>query len=182
MDVNGLPPLSGHHEEESPDALDITPRTGAHTAASPSTSRRRLLAVGVVVVLVGALGLVLFNGLNDAALFYRNVDEALAQRSELADSRFRMQGNVVEGTVEETSDGITFMLSFGGAQTRVVHHGSPPELFAPDIPVILEGRFGKDAFESDEILIRHDSTYTEEHKDRLDEADRDVEQRTRSAG
>ncbi len=178
-------------DDESPDAatptasgrsgLDVTPRQ--HTPGSgPPAGTRKVLAVGAIVLLVGALGVVLFNGLNDAALFYYNVDEALERRDELGDDRFRMQGNVVEGSIAETDEGIEFVLAFGDGETRVRHRGDPPELFSPTIPVIIEGSFGDGAFDSDEILIRHDSTYTEEHDERLREAEEDVEARRERAG
>ncbi len=183
-------PLGGHDEEESADAaplggagprLDVTPRRhdGEPRASQPT---RRILAIGAIVVLLGALGLVVFNGLNDAALFYYDVDEALEQRDELADQRFRMQGNVIDGTIEQVDGGVEFVLSFDGAEVQVRHRGDPPELFSADIPVILEGRFDGEGFASDEILIRHDNTYTEEHEDRLDRAREDIEDRERSAG
>jgi len=134
------------------------------------------------VVLLGALGLVVFNGLNDAALFYYNVDEALEQREDLGDQRFRMQGSVIDGTIEQVEGGVEFVLAFDGAEVPVHHQGDPPELFSAEIPVILEGRFDGEGFASDEILIRHDNTYTEEHEDRLDRAREDIEERERSAG
>src|SRR5690606_1549844 len=108
VDVSAPGPGDGrpfHDEEESPDAtptgasaarLDVTPRARP-SEGGRSAGNRRMLAVGGVVLLLGALGMVLFNGLNDAALFYYNVDEALDQRGDLGDQRFRMQGNVIEG-------------------------------------------------------------------------------------
>ena len=180
-------PLGGHDEEESADAapiggagsrLDVTPRTHAGGARSDRTTRR-VLAIAGVVVLLGALGVVVFNGLNDAALFYYNVDEALEQRDELGDQRFRMQGNVIDGTIEQVDGGVEFVLAFDDAEVPVHHRGDPPELFSADIPVILEGRFDGEGFASDEILIRHDNTYTEEHEDRLDRAREDIEDRER---
>jgi cytochrome c-type biogenesis protein CcmE len=183
-------PLGGHDEEESLDAaplrdagsrLDVTPRTHRDDGRGAQPTRR-LLAIAGVVVLLGALGLVVFNGLNDAALFYYNVDEALEQRDELGDQRFRMQGNVIDGTIEQVDGGVEFVLAFADAEVPVHHRGDPPELFSSDIPVILEGQFDDVGFASDEILIRHDNTYTEEHEDRLDRARDDVEARERSEG
>ena len=184
-------PLGGHEEEESLDAgpvegahrLDVTPRAASDRPGGDGRGTRRILAVAGVVVLLGALGIVVFNGLNDAALFYYDVDEALEQRDELGDQRFRMQGNVIEGSIEQVDGGVEFVLAFADAEVPVRHRGDPPELFSSEIPVILEGRFASDdAFDSDEILIRHDNTYTEEHEDRLDRAREDIQEGERSAG
>jgi cytochrome c-type biogenesis protein CcmE len=186
MDVN-----DGHHldDDESVDAvsgsgsvgLDVTPRA-ASTRSSSSGSTRKYLAIGGVILLVGALGIVLFNGLTDAALFYYNVDEAVAKKDDLGDQRFRMQGNVIDGTIHETDGGVTFVIAFGDTQVDVVNSGAPPELFDAEIPVILEGQFDGDEFHSDQILIRHDSTYDEENQDRIKKAEDDANQRSGSAG
>lgn len=178
-------------DDESVDAttggvdLDVTPRT--HEGSSRrSGSARRWLAVGGVVALVAALGVVLFKGLSDAALFYYNVDEAVEQQDTLGDQRFRMQGNVIEGTIDETDGGVTFVIAYGDQELQVINSGAPPELFKPEIPVILEGHFsdepGEPVFLSDQILIRHDSTYDEENEDRIKQAEDDAEQRAGSAG
>lgn len=109
-------------DEESQDAastLDVTPRTGEHTRSAGGGRTRTYLAVGGIVVLVAALGLVVFNGLTDAATFYYNVDEAVAQQDELGDQRFRMQGNVIEGSIEETDSGVDFVIAFGDAELPV---------------------------------------------------------------
>ena len=57
--------------------------------------------------------------------------------------------------------------------------GDPPELFGPKIPVVLEGSFAANGkkFESDQILVRHDSTYDEKNKDRVRQANQDAKQR-----
>jgi cytochrome c-type biogenesis protein CcmE len=178
-------------DEESADAatvddgrptLDVTPRTGEHTRSSGGSGTRKYLAIGGLVVLLGGLALVVFNGLTDAATFYYNVDEAVARQESLGDQRFRMQGNVVPGSIDETDQGVDFVLAFGDAEVPVRHQGDPPELFSADIPVIIEGSFRGDEFVSDEILIRHDSSYEEENGDRLRTAQEDADQRSSGAG
>ncbi len=174
----------GFDDEESVDArvgLDVTPRTDEHHDVDAGSGRRRLAVAGVVV-LVAALGVVLFNGLTDASTFYYNVDEAVAQRDELGTDRFRMQGNVIDGTISETETGVSFVIAFGDAELPVEHRGDPPELFDAEIPVIIEGSFEGDEFRSDKILIKHDSTYEEDNDARLREAERDAERRSEAAG
>lgn len=162
--------------------FDLSPRT--RPARDPRTgagSTRRYVAIGALVAVLVALGAVLFIGLNDAATFFYNVDEALDQRADLGADRFRMQGNVVEGSVTDTADGVDFVITFNGAEVPVHHTGTPPELFGSDIPVVLGGTFAGDTFNSDEILVRHDNEYDEDHPERVDEAERDA-QATGGAG
>lgn len=165
--------------DSSSEGFDITPRS-----PRPDAKGRGRTAVAVVVVIAAVviLGVVVFKGLNDASMFYYNVDEAIENRSELAEKRFRMQGNVIEGSIHRTDRGVDFTIAYGDAQVPVVNRGNPPELFSPEIPVIIEGTFVGNEFHSDEIIIRHDSTYDEEHPDRIADANDDAVKRSGSAG
>jgi cytochrome c-type biogenesis protein CcmE len=151
-------------EGDTPE-LDLTPRTG-------ETKRRRgLPAVLALVAVVAALGFIAIKALGDASLFFLNADEAVAQRADLGDDRFRLQGTVVEDSVDETDDGVTFQVEFNDVTVDVVHRGDPPELFQPNIPVVLEGNWDGEVFASDRILVKHSSEYEAEHEDRLQDAD-----------
>jgi cytochrome c-type biogenesis protein CcmE len=145
--------------------LDLTPRT------EPARRRRGLPAVAVLVAVVLALGFIAIKALGDASLFFLNADEAVAQRADLGDDRFRLQGTVVEDSVDETDDGVTFQVEFNDVTVDVVHRGDPPELFQPNIPVVLEGNWDGEVFASDRILVKHSSEYEAENGDRLQDAD-----------
>ena len=165
--------------------FDLTPRTGPADAtgtARRQSSRKRTFAIGGLVLLLAALGFVLFRGLNDAATFFLNVDEAVARQSALQGKRFRMQGNVVPGTVKKGGDGVTFVISYHGAKVPVDHTGTPPELFGPDIPVVIEGTFTGSTFHSDQILIKHDNKYDEKNPDRVKAAQQDAESSAGASG
>ena len=148
--------------------MDLTP----HTAAPP-VRRRNRAAYAVLAVAVVAIGVVVYQALSSASLYFYNVDEAIEQRDELGEDRFRMQG-VVVGEPEETADGIEFEIAFDGASARIVHAGDPPDLFEPGIPVVLEGRWQDSgsaaAFASDRILVKHSEEYEADNEDRLDDA------------
>lgn len=173
----GQDPLDDPESSDAatPEHFDLTPRT----APAPSADRGRTrtwLAVGGLGLVVAALAVVLFNGLRDASTFFYNVDEAVAKQSTLGTRRFRMQGNVVAGTVRSSADGVDFVVRYKDARVQVHHVGDPPELFGPRIPVVLEGAFGPGgrSFESDQILIRHDNTYDEKNSARVREATKDA--------
>lgn len=123
----------------------------------------------VVLVLVG--GFVLWQGLSNATLYFYNADEAVEQKAELADDRFRLQGTVTPGSLVEQPTGVEFDVQFNGATVAVVHTGAPPELFREGMPVVLEGQWEGDVYSSDVILVKHDEVYEEENDDRLREAD-----------
>lgn len=127
--------------------------------------RRRLWLAGLLVA--GALGLLLVQGLGEATLYFRTADEAVAQRKVLGDRRFRIEGDVVDGSVAQISGGVAFVLTHKGVEVPVRHRGDPPELFQPGIPVVLEGRFRGDSFASDRMLVKHSETYVAENPERV---------------
>ena len=152
-------------------SLDLTPRTGPDDAVAPrSRSSRRAWGVVGVVVLVGLVVAVVM-GLSDATMFFRNVDEAVAERAELGDQPFRMQGSVIPESVAKTPNGVTFDLKYNGVTATVAHSGSEPALFEnTDIPVVAEGRWKGDVFQSERLVIKHDESYDEDNPDRIDAA------------
>ena len=126
----------------------------------------------VLAIVIGAVGFLLLQGLDSATVYYRNADEAVADHDELGDRRFRLQGDVVDGSVHRvSSDGsVSFDVEFGGATVPVVHQGDPPDLFRPGIPVVLEGRWDGDVYRSDRIMVKHSEEYKAENPDRVDPA------------
>jgi cytochrome c-type biogenesis protein CcmE len=166
-------------------STDLTPRI------PPAARRRRkrpwaLLALVAVVV---ALLVVVFNGLGDATLFFRNADEAVAQRESLDDRRFRIQGRVAADSIVPTDTGVDFVIAWNDVDVAIVHQGDPPDLFQGNIPVVLEGHWAQvgdgsaaipaDAavtddgwyFVSDRFFVKHEEVYVEENPDRVTDYD-----------
>jgi cytochrome c-type biogenesis protein CcmE len=163
--------------------MELTPRTGpeggeepaegAVTTAPRKARKSRLPALALIVVVVLGLGYVLVNALGGATTFYRNVDEAVAQRDSLGDKRFRLQGTVVDGTIDRTGDGVAFMVTFNGVEIPVQHVGDPPEMFKANEAVLLEGHFasGSDTFDSDLMIVKHSEVYESQNQERIKEAE-----------
>ena len=126
---------------------------------------RRLWLAGAVVI--GALGFLVYQGLGNATLYFRTADEAVAERQQLGDRRFRIEGDVVAGTVAQTGQDVSFRIISKGVEVPVTHRGDPPELFQPGIPVVLEGRFQGQGFSSDRILVKHSETYVADNPNRV---------------
>ena len=128
-------------------------------------TRRRLWLAGIVVT--AALGFLVFQGLGNATLYFRTADEAVAQREQLGDRRFRIEGDVIDGSVRQVGNDVSFTLTKNDVEVPVRHKGDPPELFRPGIPVVLEGRFQGDHFSSDRILVKHSETNVAENPERV---------------
>lgn len=145
--------------------------TGGPGPGGPAPGRghprsRRLWVVALVVL--AALGFLVFQGLSNATVYFKTADEAVAERASLGERRFRLEGLVLAGSVVPAGDGVDFTVrGDAGAEVPVVHDGDVPELFQPDIPVVLEGRWDGDRFRSDRILVKHTSEYRAENPARV---------------
>lgn len=129
-------------------------------------SRARLWIVGAIVI--AAIGFLLFQGLGEATTYFKTADEAVRDRDELGDRRFRLEGVVLAGTVQPEGNAVRFRVEENGAEVAVRHRGDPPELFKEGIPVVLEGRWTDgDVFASDAIMVRHSAEYREQYPDRV---------------
>jgi cytochrome c-type biogenesis protein CcmE len=121
----------------------------------------------VGMVLVGAFAFLLAKGLGSALNFYLPADQAVAQRATLGSQTFNLEGVVERGSVHATGRGVDFVVTSGSAHLEVDNSGSPPQLFQPGIPVIAVGHFSGPVFVSDQILVKHSSTYIAAHPGRV---------------
>lgn len=152
--------------------MELTPR---EVDGIPPRKRRSPVAYGVLVLVLIGLGVVVWKGLSSASLYFYNADEAVEQRLELGDKRFRLQGTVLGDDFDTTADGVHFTVAYNGVSVRVQHEGDPPNLFEIGIPVVLEGRWQGSGsacfFDSDRILVKHSEEYEADNEDRLEDAE-----------
>ena len=127
---------------------------------------RRLWIAAVIIL--AALGFLVFQGLGNATVFFRTADEAVAEKEELGTRRFRIEGVVVTEPVQR-GDAVTFEIENDGVRVPVVHNGDPRELFKKGIPVVLEGRWAAsgDHYASDKIMVKHTESYRVDNPDRV---------------
>lgn len=143
--------------------LDLTPQR-PDSAPSQSAALRKKLVVGVVCVV---LGFVLFQAITNASVFFLNVDEAVEQRLDLEDRTFRMQGVVVSERSTDDIGSIVFTIAFNDVEAQIRHIGEEPtDLFELGMPVVVEGHWDGNTFESTQILIKHSETYIADNGER----------------
>ena len=184
-------------DQLTPDDPEATESESEHSRLAPRVPpaarrrRRNPFALASLVLIIVALGVVVTMGLSDATLFFRNADEAVAQRDDLGDRRFRIQGLVDGDTITDTPRGVDFVITYNGVDVTIAHVGDPPDLFQSGIPVVLEGSWARvgatDAplptdglptddgwfFASDRFFVKHTEVYAEEHPDRTSDYDDD---------
>jgi len=132
--------------------------------------RQRLRLVLVFVVLGAAVAYLLVEGLGSSLDYFDTVHQALAKKTTLGTTVFRLEGMVVAGSIRDTGIGTDFTVSGGGESVKVENTGSPPELFQPTIPVVVIGHFRSATsytFVSDQIEVKHSSTYIAAHPSRV---------------
>jgi cytochrome c-type biogenesis protein CcmE len=115
-------------------------------------------ALGLVAVIVGFL---VFN-LSDALVYYRTPTEVLEEAEIDASDRMRLGGQVVAGSVDETAEGVDFLVTDGNMSIAVIHTGAPQQLFQEGIGVVVEGAWDGERFHSDTMIIKHDEQYRTE--------------------
>jgi len=162
--VTTAPPSSPPSAGSAPDAGPPPP--AARALPAPRKHTARYAVVGVV--LVGALAFLLMKGLGSALNFYLPADQAVAQKATLGDKTFNLEGVVAPGSIHSTTDGVNFVVVSGAVHVAVHNSSSPPELFQPNIPVIAVGHFSGDVFVSDQILVKHSSSYIAAHPSRVE--------------
>jgi cytochrome c-type biogenesis protein CcmE len=150
--------------------LDLTPRSDAPVRAARTT--RRKWAPLVVLCLLGlVIGVIAFQA-RGASLYFKNADEAVAEKESLGTKRFRLQGTVLGKPVEEGAATV-FKVQYHGVNVKVRHTGSEPAMFKAGIPVVAEGAWNAAGteFDSDRLLVKHDADYEDYDKknpERLD--------------
>ena len=110
-----------------------------------------LLCIGAVVWMVTLM--------QKNVVFFKTVSAAVADRTHDGTRTMRIGGAVVPGSIHDTVDGADFKLTEGGVTVLVDHHGTEPTLFKNCAPVVADGHWQGQRFMSDQILIKHGSTY-----------------------
>ncbi len=140
--------------------------SGNRALGGPRVQHRLRYAM-VGLILVGAFVFLLVKGLGSALNFYLPANQAVAQKATLGSQTFNLEGVVEPGSIHSTPGGVNFVLTAGSTSVPVANTGSPPQLFQSDIPVIAVGHFAGTSFVSDQILVKHSSTYIAAHPGRV---------------
>jgi cytochrome c-type biogenesis protein CcmE len=124
-----------------------------------------------IIVVVGAIGYLLYQGLGNATEYFRTADQAVASKGMLGTRRFRIEGTVDPG-LHTVGTLVDFSITANGVTVPIEHSGPQPQLFKPGVPVVLDGHWaaGGAYFASDTIEVKHDEDYKTEHPDRLKQA------------
>ncbi len=142
------------------------------------TRKRRLIAVVVIILGVGAAAVVAMKALNENMLFFVSPTDVKEQNLPEG-KRFRLGGLVAGGSVSRASDSLSvkFIVTDGAASVDVIYDGILPDLFREGQGIIAIGELRPEGyFEAAEVLAKHDENYMPpEVADALEKAGHTVE-------
>jgi cytochrome c-type biogenesis protein CcmE len=149
--------------------MDLSPRQPTTVAAPTPPRRRNWRAIALLIVVLVAGGVVVTKFLTSAIDFYCNVDEVGHKSGCEEGQRLRIQGTVVEGSVDKTGAATDFVIAFNGVTRPVHYEGDPGGLFQECIPVVVHGSLdAAGVFEGDKLEVKHSNEYAAKNPDRLD--------------
>jgi cytochrome c-type biogenesis protein CcmE len=106
-------------------------------------------------------------GLGSSLDYFETVDQAVQSKTMLGTKTFRLEGLVVPGTVHRHDGGVDFVAAGTHDRIDVVNSGNPPELFQPNIPVVVVGHFAGGSFVSNQIIVDHTAQYVAKYPNRV---------------
>ncbi len=152
--------------------IAVDPRLVADRATGLERTSRRGRRIRVylplAVIVVGLIFLVV-RGLSNSLVYFHTVDEVLSMEAKLGSSTFRLEGVVVPKSVHTNNvGGVDFKVSgSSGKEISVIDSANPPELFQPNLPVVLVGNLSHGIFYSNEIMVKHSASYIAAHPSRV---------------
>ena len=107
-----------------------------------------------VLVIVGAVGYLIYTGIRETSTYYLTIEEFLPKREALANEGVRVAGRVQAGSIRWDPKDLRLSFVLGpfkdGASDQpagvpVHYQGILPDMFAEGRDVIVEGRYGAES-------------------------------------
>jgi len=135
------------------------PRRFESHSKSPIGSLRVIIAA---LVVVAAIGYLVYNGFQSTSVYYLTVKELKAKGADV--QSVRVAGIVAANSIQRTNGDSTvhFVISDAGAAMPVTYKGLVPDIFAPGIQVVVEGHYNNASgvFEATTLLAKCPSKFT----------------------
>lgn len=126
-----------------------------------SPRRLKYLLSGLIVL--GAVGGLIYSGVKGSVVYFYTPTEIVAQQASLAGKALRVGGMVAEGSLrwEPQSLLLSFALTDGQGTVQVRHKGTAPDLFKEGAGAVVEGTWNPEGyFRSSTIMAKHSEEYT----------------------
>ena len=122
--------------------------------------RKRMLAVGGVLLGVGAAAALAFKAFDKNLLYFYDPSQVAAGIAPTGKT-FRVGGMVTKGSVQRAPGSleVRFVLTDYAHTVTVSYTGLLPDLFREGQGVIAHGQLHEGLFVADEVLAKHDEKY-----------------------
>lgn len=127
-------------------------------------NRRAKFLAGAVVILA-ALGYLVYTGVSQSVVYFVTPTELLA--APVSGKAYRLGGMVQAGSVKwnPQSLDLSFAITDGKVTVPVRHRGTPPDLFTEGRGAVVEGTWSGDGhFKAVQILAKHSEEYKAPHE------------------
>ncbi len=149
-------------------SLDSTPRPptpdphrGRRFAPVQSSRTRSARVIVAVLVVVAAIGYLIYTGFQSTTVYYLTVKELKAKGPSAGAVRVAgvVQANSVEHSTSDPT--VRFTIADDGGSLPVVYKGMVPDIFGPGIQVVVEGHYNTDGvFQANNLLAKCPSKFT----------------------
>jgi cytochrome c-type biogenesis protein CcmE len=134
--------------------------------------RHRAIKIGLTaVVLVLAIGGLLWSTLSEGTEYYKHVDEVMANPAQWEGKRLQLHGFVVRDSIMRKRDSLEYRFAVESKGRSVPAHytGIVPDTFTDEAEVVLKGRLGPDGFDVDPngVMAKCPSKYEPKQKANL---------------
>jgi len=128
--------------------------------------KKRLQFVAGGFAIAGAVGFLMYTGIQETSAYYLNLDEFLPQRESLSGVPVRIAGKVRGGTVEYDLRTLRLDFALGapgqadsGDFLPVSYTGIKPDMFSDGRDVIVEGKYASGVLRAEKVLTSCPSKY-----------------------
>lgn len=118
--------------------------------------------VASILVVVAAMGFLVYTGLTDNMVYYYHVDEFLTKAASLDGETIKVNGKVQKGSISKQNMDYSFLIH-GKPQNivQVNYHGIVPDTFKDGSDVVVEGSYDRDTrkFHATTLLAKCPTKY-----------------------
>jgi cytochrome c-type biogenesis protein CcmE len=134
--------------------------------AGPKSPIRSAQVIIAAVVVIAAIGYLIYTGFQSTSVYYMTITELKTSSASAAhpSGDIRVAGIVQENSVQRATGDPTvkFTMADEGGAIPVVYKGLVPDIFGPNIQVVVEGKYANEVFQAATLLAKCPSKFTSE--------------------
>ena len=131
-------------------------------SANPLLMKQKAVKIGITsLVLVLALGGLLYSTLSEGTEYYKHVEEVMGNPTAWHGKNLQLHGYVVKDSIMRKRDSLEyrFKVQNKGAVVDATYTGIVPDTFKDDSEVVLTGVLTKDGFVASDMTAKCPSKY-----------------------